>query len=361
MKKLHAALALGLAPLSLFADMDEREELSPPKPKTIKEEDAFYIYADFLWWKGNVDGLELADHEQVSGDTYKHHQIDLRGKWEPGFRAGIGYRFVDFDDWDLNFVWTHYHGRSEHQSIEANNLDNDFLRQGWITFLGPQATFAKGHWNVKLNTIDLDSGRLYEITDNIALRPHFGARGAWIDLRAKANYEGAWFIDEAVFTKKTSMRGQSEYSSGGIRAGSNFCWNFTPHWGLLGDLSASLLYGEFKVKQKFSGADPGDGPTLDTFIENFTEKMMRVRCNVELFVGLKWWISFNHDSWRASLFAGYELSEWFQLNELFRVIRTIDNIPLTGGETGLNANFNTQHLHSDIGFQGLTLKLLFEF
>ena len=80
--------------------------------------------------------------------------------------------------------------------------------------------------------------------------------------------------------------------------------------------------------------------------------MNGVRVNLEVLLGVKGWIDFC-DHYRFSLFAGYELSEWFRVNELFQVVRSFD--------PNDNASFSTIYSSNDIGFQGFTLKAGLDF
>ncbi len=76
--------------------------------------------------------------------------------------------------------------------------------------------------------------------------------------------------------------------------------------------------------------------------------MNGIRVNLDVLLGLKGSVGFYKDRCCFSVFAGYELSEWFRVNELFQIVRTVDSND--------NATFSTIYSSNDIGFQGLTVR-----
>lgn len=331
-----------------------------PVPQTIKpvqDEGKFLVYGDFLWWRADANDMPLAIREEVqvgSSPIVEKKMIGLNGKWDPGFRVGAGYHFGFYDKLDLLLTYTRFHGESKYVSESENSLGTTLLRQTWIPFLGPVAFAASGQWKTGLDTGDIEIARNFNSSNHLSFRPHAGVRLAWIDYKYQANYTGAWVnpIDTTVQTQDTSMSASSAFNAGGLRAGSQFLWKFCQNLGLFGDISSALLYGHFKVHETFNGADDLEAPTLISLTERFKEDMNGVRVNLEVLLGVKGWIDFC-DHYRFSLFAGYELSEWFRVNELFQVVRSFD--------PNDNASFSTIYSSNDIGFQGFTLKAGLDF
>ena len=91
------------------------EESTLPKQSGTLVNDSFYLYGDFLWWRADTSGIELAVQEKqtLQDDALftSREVVELEGKWKPGFRVGLGYRFHGFDNWNFFFTWTHYRGR----------------------------------------------------------------------------------------------------------------------------------------------------------------------------------------------------------------------------------------------------------
>jgi hypothetical protein len=349
----YKILSLAVLMTLLSAQVIGAEE-EPTQP--VQNPDQFLLYGDFLWWKADANDVPLAVKETASASsvTVTKKTIELDGKWEPGFRVGAGYRFGFYDELDLLLTYTRFHGESKNVSVTADNIETPFLRQNWITFLGPIAFYAQGQWKVHLDVGDMEIGRKYDVTSHLSFRPHAGVRLAWLDFKYSANYTGVWIdSEEDLVTQNTSMSASSDFNSGGLRLGSGFSWNFCDNLGFFGDLSASLLYGHFKVNETFNGGDTVETGSLVSVTEKFNHDMNGVRVNVEALFGLKGWVDFNEGQSRFSLFAGYELSEWFRVNELFQVVRSID--------PNDNATFSTIYSSNNIGFQGLTVKAGFDF
>ncbi|MEM7175983.1 MAG: Lpg1974 family pore-forming outer membrane protein [Chlamydiota bacterium] len=340
--------------------------------------DSFYLYGDFLWWRADTSGVELALFKTKCFDgnasNIDKSTVELKGKWKPGFRVGTGYRFGHFDHWNLFLAWTRYRGKSNQVSKQAPLETGTTFQQGWISnFLGPSATAVKGSWDIDLDLLDLEMDRAYKITKQILLEPHVGVRGAWIDIDYRANYMGFWEtadLQNDIFTKyfsPTSFRGKSDFSAGGLRVGTKFLWSVLPNLGFFGDVSLSLLYGRFKVEENFQGAAIDSSLSmdlirLDPIQEKYTQRKVEVRPNLEILLGLKWSVDFRNGLSKFSIFAGYELSTWFQLNQLFRVVREFDTEPLNASNvTTNNASFHLNHINSNINFQGLTAKVMFDF
>lgn len=315
------------------------------------------VFGDFLWWQAEANDVPFATEETIVSTNAQKKTYNLDGKWEPGFRVGAGYRFGFYDQLDLMLTYTRFEGRSDQISKTADSLGNDeaqYLRQSWISFLGPIVFSATGQWKVGLNVGDIEIGRHCKVGQHLSFRPHGGVRLAWIDFKYDANYTGAWVqTDETLATLPTSMKASSDFNAGGLRAGSQLEWSFCRNLGLFADVAASLLYGHFKVNESFHGGDTVETGYLLPLSETYKETMNGVRANFEIQLGLKGWVDFYQDRCRFSLFAGYELSEWFRVNELFQVVRTIDPTE--------NATFSTIYSSNDIGFQGLTVRAALAF
>jgi len=93
-----------------------------------------------------------------------------------------------------------------------------------------------------------------------------------------------------------------------------------------------------------------------------------MRSDIEVMLGLMWETSFGDcDQYDVSLMAGYEMMEWFQLNEIPPVIDDGDvEVAYTGaaGTTAVlaeNSSLTEGQNHGNIAYQGLTVRLRFDF
>lgn len=337
----------------------ERKSHQKCETENEKPKDGNRLFADFLYWQGSVDGIDLATERSISPTNVVRKSIKtFHGEWEPGVRLGYAHTFSCYDKWDLALTWTYYPGESSHKRIEPKNpdLNNNALRQDWSTFLGPQATTAKGHWTATLNVFDIELGRTFDLSSKIGMRPYVGVRGAWLDLHTSASYDGAWLLDdEGVIERTNSFKGRSDFSGAGLRAGFNFSFMLSKYFSICSNLGTSLLWGNFNIRETFNGGDIMTGafvPVLEKYRQNITG----LRTNLEALIGIKYESRFHDDQYVVSIMAAYEMQKWFRFNELFTVSRLIEQSPIA-----TSASFIQNHLSNDIGFQGATLRLLFQF
>lgn len=326
-----------------------------------------FIYADFLYWQAKEDGLEYATAYRVSPSTgfvasAKNKEIDFN--WKPGFRAALGYIFGENEAWDLTGTYTYYRTHS-HTSSGPFSIDSRPLTALWApSILGPLATTAKAEWNLSYNIADLDLGRNYFVSRKLALHPYLGLRGAFIYQHYRANYTGVYQTDTSSFSNKTKMSADNDFTAGGIRAGADFLWHFGSHIGLYGGMSGSILYGQFRIPQRFYGfrvADVEDVNALTAQNISLSGRSMRTRANIDAIIGLFWETMIRKWGHHIMLNVGYELSHWFDQNMLRQLVTSFDSQPLAGGSVSNTTGRSFISQEGDLGLQGLTVRLRYEF
>lgn len=343
-----------------------------------------FIAAEFLYWRADEDGLAYAANTRVSPDltSYNAKDLDIHGEWKPGTRVAVGYLFDNFDQWDLTLGWTYFYDKANQRregstfptGVAITSAPSHQLIPHWFAALGPTASSAEAHWNVHFNTVDLEVGRNYFISKNISLRPHMGVRGVWIDQDYKAKYNGVWTVliiptaslPVAEFLENhTKFKGDLDYKGAGLVTGADLLWRFTPNWGFFGRVGGSLTYGRFDVKERFNGFRPNVGAVLTPVDVTVKRAFNRVRANLETAAGFQWEKGLYNDKYHISFRACYELSEWFQQNELFEIAFSHDSrLVAEIGSTLLTSDDDIITIvpsHGDLSFQGLTLHADFNF
>ncbi len=318
----------------------------PMRPQ--KHANAFFLTADFLYWRADLDGIPIAVKSESAPGSFidKGKMIDMDFDWNPAFRVGFG-GIVGDDAWDVKSEYTRYTSdtnRSVHASgdevliplwASATNIDAGGL------VVNEAASFASGHYNLNYNVVDIELGRSYFVSRALSVRPFIGMRGAFIYQHTRFHYSGLTFAEGGAFSPQTT-KGKSNYQAGGIRAGFNLGWHFDCHWSFFSEISASLLYGRFDARETMRTKNH----SLKTYLQgNFNA----ARPNVELALGVQWENTFCKDRCRLSFGLGYEFVEWFLMNQFPRVL-----------EPGI-INGTTSRFHGDLGLQGATLKGRFEF
>lgn len=317
-----------------------------------------YIFGDILYMKGYADGMHLATRRGMKPDNVADKKVvTFDSEWEWGARVGLGRKLKSHDDWELYATYAYYHGHAENSTRagEAGSRNGQYCatcpRQPWSTLLGSQVFSAKGSWHTDVHVIDLNIGRWYEPSSHVKLRPYLGGRGVLLDLDVIARYDGAWKdAQDSVVERGTNFNGHSGLHGGGIRTGSNLAWLFNTNWSIFSDVSVTLLWGHFKIKEKFKGGETTSG-SLEPFTETYSKNFSSIRTNIEASVGLKYDTCFKDGERTLSIFFGYELSKWYRANELFTVNRIIQN------ESGTpSAVYLEDPISNDIGFHGFALR-----
>lgn len=336
-----------------------------------------FITADFLYWRADEDGLEFANETKTNGAGTSLHgnNLNLHGEWKPGVRAGLGWLFGACDQWDLYLNWTYFRDKA-HMSASTKN-PRKFFVPTWSNILGAAANYPEASWTLNVNLLDIEIGRSYFISRKITLHPHAGLRGAWINQNYNADYFGTWFFSNlpgppaSMARTKTSFKADNNFKGIGVCTGADLMWHFTDHFGISTELAASLLYGNFKVDEDFNGARPAivDGNTgLVSYKIQNKKDFNRVRANIEAFIGLFFETGLYHDRYHFTLSAGYELSEWFQQNEMVSLFVEND-VEILGISSTIPASLTAVtnrdmisiRQSGNLGFQGLTIKAVFNF
>lgn len=277
------------------------------------------VEADFIYWRADEDNLEYA---QTVGS--KFHRPG--NKWDPGFKLGIGYTSKGQDFWDVFFRWTWFHSKQ-------NSSASGTLLPWWQPSLtGATATTASADWTLRYNTLDLEVGRSYFISKTIGLRPTAGLRGAMINQNYKVNYTG-------TPVGATDFKADTDFWGIGVRVGADFQWHFTKSWAVTSSLAGALLYGSFDVKEHVN-------------LTSTKVDLSRVAPNLEASLGLQWDMFFSKDRCHCTVGLGYEFSEWFSQNQIIR-----SELFTNAGTTFTHS----EHASGDLGLQGMTLKVAFDF
>jgi hypothetical protein len=328
----------------------------------------FEPYIDFLYWKADEDGLEygtrmIANPLIGESSTTTTKLLDLRFKWDPGFRLGGKYLFDNFDCWAINLDWTHIrnHARasSSAQGVESQVGPVNTIIPTWVNLLfelRSGASSASAHWHVNYDTLDLDLEKSLPLSKRFVLNPYFGFRAAWINQHYHAKYNSVFILMESAtpFTREVTFRGKNNFSGFGLRGGAELLWQLGKQWHLFSELSGNVIYGKFRVKMKNlndQGLGEGSIPPMPL---NFyaSENLWRVRLNFEEAIGLGWETFFKCERYRLCVRAAYELSQWINQNQLFSTFYfrgqdTISSFPIRS--------------QGDLSFHGIRVGLQLDF
>lgn len=319
------------------------------------------VTADFLWWQATGDDLEYDQKVVAPGGfidkSFANGFSELKNldfEWGPGYRVGLGYYGGKHHGWDLFANWTSFDGEAR-GSHTNNNPDGEANQSPLGSIILLNMVESQSKWHLDYDTLDLEFGHHYFINKRVSLRPHIGLRGARIDQHYHTSAQ-ANVIPPVGSNFPTSFTAKCDFRGIGVRGGSDFIWHFTRHFNLWGELSAAILYGEFRTKEEISGLlqlQTMVSFELDPLPFTIKEKMRRIRTNLQTAIGLGWETCTKGDKQHFAINVGYEFLEWFKQVEFtqFSIYAIPDN----------NANFGQTNHHGDLGLQGLRVNARFDF
>ena len=329
------------------------------KSSSASVDRGFVFDATFLYWQAKEDGLEYASKLDVTllPNLFinKGGMKDLSFSWDPGSKISIGYIFEDHQQWDLSLTWTYLFSRA-HGSASANdpNLVTESLLPLWVPFiLGSEAQTADAKWQMRFNALDFGLARNYFVGKYVAYKPFIGVRGVVIDQHYSAKYRGAHTINNVVHLFDSHMRAINDFGGGGLRVGSDLQWFMSSNWSVLANISGSLIYGRFKIHELFNGLSSVNVFTQPQFFD-YADRMYRVNPSLDGKLGIQWNKFFCNSSYRVSFGAFYDLSYWFDQNQLINLSTTVDNVSFNALTTAVRARGALQ-------FQGVSCNARLEF
>ncbi len=313
----------------------------------------FSLSGDLLYRKAKLDNLDFAvrvtqDYPSLpttSTTITMNEQIyQPNFHWGWGFRVDAGYTFFPQDDWETDFVWTYlYNKASEHttspESVFSEQAPSVVLIPTWAQVLSGISFFiedASSHWKLHFNTFDLELARNYFVSKFFSMRPLISLRGAWIKQDFSISYQAIPLEGVSI---PTVGEMENNYWGIGPRLGTDLFWQVVSHWGFYGNISASLLYGRFLVKQDFNIAAPNED-----LVFNYKKNLWRARPNVDLGLGTE--VEFfmgQNDAYHLTMGIGYEVSYWFMQNMLQRTELTTGDFQEENGDLAMQGwNFHVR-------------------
>lgn len=346
----------------------------------------FFVTADALWWKAIEEDLPYAYVQtepllfEIGSDFITEELTRATGylakidyNWRAGFRVGFGWN-IPYDGWDTLINWTWY----RNTSISSVHEDVFFPTTGLLggrpqtgvvpiiqlpTIANTLLTdSARARWTLLLNMFDWEMARAFFVSEGFSLRPFAGVRGGWIDRKLNIHYGLSPVppgdFNSLIFPNDLSFK--NNYWGIGPRAGIDIDWRFPRGFMIIGNLSATILYGKVF---KNSVIDIDNSPNINSFngdtssapipLENILVKNhnWRIVPNFQMFWGIGWGDCVNCNKMYFSVRAGWETNIYLNLLNL------IDGIGITNGSV---APLKFQNSHS-LGLVGATVSAKLDF
>jgi len=344
----------------------------------------FFITADFLYWFGKETGLSYAlQGENVSlslgDDPFNMPQPRevkwMKESWDPGVRVGIGGN--DFcDGWDLYLYWTYFHTKKK-QSTSIVGSD-EFLLNPWLTFssltdlliaTGSQddnfvlnETVVSARWKLDFNTIDLELGRNYWLSESFSMRPYMGVRGGWTKTRFSTQEIIAGTSEENPFSFAENANLKNKFWGAGLSGGFQPNWHLGCGFSIFGNADIALLWGCFDLDRNgsyFSESEDSDDFAIDVDGGKSQSKFSAMQAILDLAAGLRYECTFCCDSYRFALDLGWEHHIWFDHNHRNQYDTSL--LPLLEGDDIFFTLDEYREIYGNLVLAGLVVRARFDF
>lgn len=308
------------------------------------KDNSFELALNWLWWRAENHGFSYALNEKGGLEFGSDPDggfpgfdignfLRLPAQWHSGFRLGLGWN-SNYDRWDLFSQWTSYELHSK-DTNRRDDLTPNFLGEiadgyypQWPLTRFTHFETVHASWRLFYNAIDLELGRAYFITSQLSLRPHWGGRGAYIRQTFSEVFED--LITESDRTELLEYTGKNNWWGVGPRIGIQGDWHCGKGVSVIGKTSASLLYGQTKVKVATSDTIVLSNTTEVVTLSRERDVFFELVPTMQLYLGIGWGTSFKRGQTFFGIDVGWEANYWWnQFNLPVDPLPTVFDQPLT--------------------------------
>jgi hypothetical protein len=311
-----------------------------------ESENGWYLFADALYWHadiGSTDWAQVINSTSLLDIQADNHSLNF--KWDWGFRVGIGAN-IDHDMWDTNFYYTWFStDNSDSAGRESSSVIDELVGVNTRSYNNGSIK-----WDIRYSMFDWELGRWHYVSKNLALRPHVGVKGGWINQDINSKFSSPASVQQQQLAVNIHDKFENKFWGVGPSLGLNTMWvlgsagKIMDHrFALFGDFSGALMYGHYDLSMKQTQLSSGRLTQMIT--QNGLDRNLATT-TLQGIMGLSWDAAFNQGKSHFMMKVGYELQYWFRQNQLL----------LTGNEFRNNAR-----LSDDLALQGLTAEIRFDF
>ena len=354
-KKVLAVLLASCA--FLGADLPETityssDTIAAPK-KTVPYDADLYrknvevvsAHVEFLYWVAQAGALDYA--LRMNQSPWGPDKCYAEGDFEtgtyhldPGFRiAGSYYNAPKF--WELKAQYTRLTDRGSNSS---GRLGSDYLNGTWpqIFSVRDPVQSARSALHLNYNVATVGIARMFNPNPHLRMRLITDIITAWINQDWRVHYTSA-----AGYETKIGSRWG--FIGSGLTIGTTADWFWGSDVYMTGKVAVSLLLGQYRnhVEQNTNYA-PTSSYNISVPLRDAHYQDTRAVYAPQFIFGPCW--EKNYSSSRWELFAGYELTAWFNLQEVYR---STSGAGTDAKETMLNTGL--------LALQGLTIRCTVDF
>jgi hypothetical protein len=338
------------------------EECCEPVPYYYdKVSQEWYVYADWIYWKPIIsDPMYWATKRLlITLGAYNDGELqylDLVYDYASGFKAGLGYRFrerecLDIRPYQMEVEYTRLNSVVSKTSHAPGRLSNSITDSFFpvLPFLFSNSSsklgiFTKSSAILKYDRLDYKLAWPIWWNTNVIFRLIGGATFAWF----KNNWDSTIVTaqDQGAFADTSTTKLSWKWWGGGLLGGGDIYLSISRHFGFYANGDFGLLFGPMHETEKYHSSSASEFDyTKATY--HFTSFQPVVNFGA----------GFDYKQWincvMLHLAVGWDFTWWFDLNQFGKQINSI-NTPTPG-------IFFLDQSPSDLGYQGLTVRLGFEF
>ncbi len=317
-----------------------------------KDKKVFFATGEFLYWFVNEGALDYAlkmdrpswaTTDTTLTNAMGHYQ-NAEFDWNPGFRVAFGY-FNAPHYWDMYGEYTRLETNGRNSAHEPNR-SNEFLNGTWTQpdpITDPAIPLHDAHSHIQLSyqTLDALVSRRFHTNPHLRLNVFGGLTTGLLYQKWNVHY-----IDTA--NNHSKLRNSWKFEGLGVRMGMKLDWFMGWDLYLTAVASGSILSGWYQNSsfQLTTASPAGTNNARPLRDVHYHDK--RLVCSTQFMAGPSWQKAF--DSVRMEVLAGYELTIW---NNIHEVYRSSISQPTAAKETFINS--------SNISLQGLTVRVNVDF
>jgi len=222
--------------------------INPQGRPQVRDGADLFIFADLLYWNAHQNGMNVAVEQKDPSVSFTQRLndsevMDLRGKWNWGFRTGLGYNTMH-DGWDLKLTWLRFTDTA-HKLRDGKGKDIFYPTQTMAEMSGTfgfaaSADKVRGYWGFNLNQLDLDMGREFFVSKWLTLRPHVGLRTDWIHQKFNSSY---YNLSSSALRPDVTVEQKDHWWGLGLAGGLDTQWGLGNGWSIFGNAAAAIVYG----------------------------------------------------------------------------------------------------------------------
>lgn len=303
--------------------------MTTARPKVDVHGEKIYFAMDAIYWKAAVGSTDYAysANSPFATKPTKGSNKDISFGFDWGLRVGAGLH-IDHGDWDLSGQYTYFQSNARDSYTAGINSSAVPLR----AYLGITdvvtgrdfkfCTKTYSQFSLDMNSGEVILSRNYYNSSKLSFNPHFGLKGAWINLNQVTKYSGGDTSPPLGGTglgdDNVKVSDASRFGGVGPKAGFDSKWYLDNGFSVFGNIGASLIWGHVHVNHKERFSHP---PVI--YPTHIVEGKVGVSSSNSQFVphadmqlGLVYDTYINEKQQHLSISAGYDLQYYFRINQM---------------------------------------------